>query len=51
MENRRRKKSGKKTETRVLLPKRTRNWISYLIDEIVELFDESDKAIDETKQK
>ena len=51
IENRRRKKSGKKTETQVLLPKRTRNWISYLIDEIVELFDESDKAIDETKQK
>ena len=51
MENKRRKKSGKKTETQALLPKRTRNWISYLIDEIVELFDESDKAIDETKQK
>ena len=31
MEKRRRKKSGKKTEPQVLLPKRTRNWISYLM--------------------
>ena len=31
MEKRRRKKSGKKTEPQVLLPKRKRNWISYLM--------------------
>ena len=32
MEKRRRKKSGKKTEPQVLLPKRTRNCISYLME-------------------
>ena len=50
MEKRRRKKSGKKREPQVFTLEEDKE-LDQLLDEIMELFDESDKAIDETKQK
>ena len=50
MEKRRRKKVREEDRASAIAPEEIKE-LDQLLDEIIELFDESDKAIDKTKQK
>lgn len=50
MEKRRRKKAREEDRASGIAPEEDKE-LDQLLDEIIELFDESDKAVDETKQK